>query len=156
MTDIFDEFEEASQEEVSDVTLKELDGHIKNLLELRDEYDVAKKKASEINSKVEEKENFVLDLLNKVGRSSYEAEGLAKVTKCIQTSYKVPKDIDKKQALFNYIKGKYGADALMGIVSINSQTLNSWAKTELADPEVKAIPGLDLPTSNEYIAVRRK
>ena len=28
MTDIFDEFEEASQEEVSDVTLKELEGHI--------------------------------------------------------------------------------------------------------------------------------
>lgn len=156
MADMFSEFEETSQEPISDITLKELDNHIKELLEFRDEYAEAKKKASEINTKVEEKENFVLDLLTKVGRNSYDAEGLAKVTKCMQTSYKVPKDIDKKQMLFNYIKGKYGADTLMGLVSINSQTLNSWAKSELENPEVKVIPGLDLPTSSEYISIRRK
>lgn len=156
MADMFSEFEETSQEPINDITLKELDNHIKELLEFRDEYAEAKKKASEINTKVEEKENFVLDLLTKVGRNSYDAEGLAKVTKCMQTSYKVPKDIDKKQMLFNYIKGKYGADTLMGLVSINSQTLNSWAKSELENPEVKVIPGLDLPTSSEYISIRRK
>lgn len=153
---MFSEFEETSQEPINDITLKELDNHIKELLEFRDEYAEAKKKASEINTKVEEKENFVLDLLTKVGRNSYDAEGLAKVTKCMQTSYKVPKDIDKKQMLFNYIQGKYGADTLMGLVSINSQTLNSWAKSELENPEVKVIPGLDLPTSSEYISIRRK
>jgi hypothetical protein len=105
---------------------------------------------------VEEKENFILDLLTALGRQSYEAEGVAKVTKCIQTSYKVPKEIDKKQALFNYIKGKYGGDALMGLVSINSATLNSWAKKEIETGDVSVIPGLELPTSNEYIQVRRK
>jgi len=156
MADMFSEFEEAATEAVDDITLKELDGHIKELLELRDKYTEAKKAASEINATVEEKENFVLDLLTKIGRSSYDAEGLAKVTKCMQTSYKVPKEIDKKQALFNYIKGKYGGDALMGLVSINSQTLNSWAKSELENPDVKSIPGLDLPTSSEYISIRRK
>ena len=124
MTELFSEFEEASAVDASSVTLQELDNHIKELMELRELYDVEKKKASETNAKVEEKENFILDLLTALGRHSYEAEGVAKVTKCIQTSYKVPKEIDKKQALFNYIKGKYGRDALMGLVSINSASLS--------------------------------
>lgn len=156
MTELFSEFEEASAVDASSVTLQELDNHIKELMELRELYDVEKKKASETNAKVEEKENFILDLLTALGRQSYEAEGVAKVTKCIQTSYKVPKEIDKKQALFNYIKGKYGGDALMGLVSINSATLNSWAKKEIEAGDVSVIPGLELPTSNEYIQVRRK
>jgi hypothetical protein len=156
MTELFSEFEEASAVDASSVTLQELDNHIKELMELRELYDVEKKKASETNAKVEEKENFILDLLTALGRQSYEAEGVAKVTKCIQTSYKVPKEIDKKQALFNYIKGKYGGDALMGLVSINSATLNSWAKKEIETGDVSVIPGLELPTSNEYIQVRRK
>lgn len=153
MQDMFSEFEEESAVKADEITLQELDGYIKKLIGLREDYDAAKKAASIINTLVEEQEAFVLGILTKLNRSSYEAEGIAKVTKCMTTTYKVPKSPDDKTVLFNYIKEAHGPDVLMGMVSINHQTLNSWAKQELQT--VAKIPGLELPTSMEYIQVRR-
>lgn len=153
MEDMFSEFESESAVEADAITLSQLDEYIRKLVDLRTEYDEAKKKASETNSLVEEQEEFILGILNKLNRTSYDAEGVAKVTKCMTTTYKVPKEISSKKELFDYIKGKHGPDTLMNMVSINHQTLNSWAKQELQ--EVSKIPGLELPTSMEYIQVRR-
>jgi len=150
---MFEEFENESAVEADSLTLTQLDEYIKKLIDLRTEYDEAKKKASEVNALVEEQEAFVLGILTKLNRNSYDAEGIAKVTKCMSVTYKVPKEPGSKKELFNYIKDKYGPDNLMAMVSINHQTLNSWAKQELQ--EVSTIPGLELPTSMEYIQVRR-
>lgn len=153
MQDMFTEFESESAVEADEITLSQLDEYIKKLVSLRAEYDEAKKRSSEINTLVEEQESFVLGILNKLNRNSYDAEGVAKVTKCMATTYKVPKELSSKKELFDYIKGKHGPDTLMNMVSINHQTLNSWAKQELQT--VSTIPGLELPTSMEYIQVRR-
>jgi len=153
--DLFNEFEDASIVDASSVTLAELDNHIKELLELEKKYTEAKKVAYDINIEVEKKENFILGLLSAINRNSYEAEGLAKITKCVRTSYKVPKDTNNKKELFKYIEDKYGDETLMGLVTINSMTLNSWANREIAEDNVSFIPGLEAPTSNEYIQIRR-
>jgi len=105
--DLFNEFEDASIVDASSVTLAELDNHIKELLELEKKYTEAKKVAYDINIEVEKKENFILGLLSAINRNSYEAEGLAKITKCVRTSYKVPKDTNNKKELFKYIEDKY-------------------------------------------------
>jgi hypothetical protein len=75
-------------------------------------------------------------------------------------SFKTPKDNEQKKALFDYIKA-YGDDVYLSLLSVNSQTLNAWAKTEIeyATKEGKfpfAIPGLDEPISYETIAFRKK
>jgi hypothetical protein len=156
MEDLFGEFEEASVVVASAVTLHQLDATIEILLALRAEHDTAKKATSEANARCEEQERVILGILSALGRTSYEAEGLARVTRCMQTTYKVPKEGGAKKELFDYIERKYGDEALLGMVGINHQTLNSWAKRELEDATVSKIPGLELPTSLEYIQVRRK
>ena len=154
--DLLLEFERESAPAESAVTLQELDKEIAKLVSLREAYEHAKKKASELNSECEHQENILVGLLEKAGRTSYEAEGIAKIIKCTQTAYKTPKTNDDKLSLFNYIKGKYGSDALISMTSINHQTLNGWAKRELEDPDVVKIPGLELPTITEYLQVRKK
>ena len=154
MQDLFSEFEEESKVEASSITLQQLDDYVKKLVELRADYEAKKKASSEANAKAEEMENFIMGLLDSLGRSSYDAEGIGKVTKVIQSVYKVPKELGPKKDLFDYIKEKYGPDVLMNMVSINHQTLNSWAKQEIM--EVQKIPGLELPTPQEYIQLRRK
>ena len=154
MQDLFSEFEDESKVEASSITLQQLDDYVKKLVELRADYEAKKKASSEANAKAEEMENFIMGLLDSLGRSSYDAEGIGKVTKVIQSVYKVPKELGPKKDLFDYIKEKYGPDVLMNMVSINHQTLNSWAKQEIM--EVQKIPGLELPTPQEYIQLRRK
>jgi hypothetical protein len=154
MQDLFGEFEEESKVEASKITLQQLDEYVKKLVDLRADYEAKKKAASEANGKAEEMENFIMGILDELGRTSYDAEGIGKVTKVIQSVYKVPKETFLKKELFDYIKEKYGPEVLMNMVSINHQTLNSWAKQELM--EVQKIPGLELPTPQEYIQLRRK
>lgn len=154
MDQLFAEFEVESQVKADDITLKKLDSLVQELVSLRADYDEKKKAAAEANAKAEEQENLIMGILDALGRTSYDAEGIGKVTKIVQSVYKVPKAIGDKTELFNYIKGKYGPDVLMNMVSINHQTLNSWAKQELM--EVQQVPGLELPTAQEYIQLRRK
>lgn len=152
--DLFTEFEASEEALPSDISVQELDEHIQKLLTLRADYEAKKKDATEANKLCEEQENFIMGILEKLNRTSYEVDGVGKVIKVTQTVYKVPKDISEKKALFDYIKQKYGGDVLMNMVSINHQTLNGWAKQEIQ--ETSKIPGLELPTLQEYLQVRRK
>ena len=74
-------------------------------------------------------------------------------------SYKTPKDIEQKEKLFEYIKGK-GHEVYMSLLSVNSQTLNAWAKAETQSAIDQgifpfSIPGIDEPISYETITFRK-
>lgn len=131
------------------MTVQQLDKLVELLKQKRSEYEIAKKVAADCNAECEKIENTIKDTLDKLGKNSYEAEGIGRVSKVTRLVYKTPKTIAAKSSLFNYISSKYGSDALTGLVSINHQTLNSWAQKEAL--EVKEIPGLDLPSSDEYL-----
>lgn len=136
-------------------TLEQLDQLISDLRWARDEYDAKKAQATEAYKALELIETKVINTLNANKKTKYELEGVASVSLSFKESYTTPKTIEQKNALFNYIKGKYGPDALMGMVSINSQTLNAWAGRE-SEAGVMSIPGLEAPTATETLSVRRK
>lgn len=103
-------------------------------------------------------ESKIMSKLKEVGNTSYVSKfGRASIKTSL--SYKTPKDIDAKQKLFDYLKSK-GDDVYMSLLSVNSQTLNAWAKTEhqyAVDNKIFPfeIPGLEEPISYETISFRK-
>ena len=136
-------------------TLEQMDDLIRELRSARDEYDAKKKEATEAHNKLEVIENKVINTLVANKKSKYELEGVASVSVSHRESYTTPKTVPAKQSLFEYITKKYGRDALMSMVSINSQTLNAWATKE-SESGVMSIPGLEAPTATEVLSLRRK
>jgi hypothetical protein len=142
-------------EEPSSLTVEQLDDLIRKLRDARDEYDAKKKASSEAHAALEEVEKLVINTLQAAKKSKYELPGVALVSISHKESYTTPKTNDDKNKLFSYIKEKYGPDALMAMVGINSQTLNAWANKE-SEAGVMVIPGLAAPTATETLSMRRK
>lgn len=137
------------------VSLEQMDQLVTDYRKARDAYDAAKKVSSELSAKADVAEERLVAALKASRRSKYEVDGVGLVFIKEVEQYTTPKTVAQKNALFNYIKTKHGPDALMGMVSINSQTLNSWANRE-AEEGVMEIPGLEAPTIRESLNLRRK
>jgi len=137
------------------VSLEQMNELVIKLRAARDEYDEKKKIATEAYNALEEIEKLVINTLQAAKMNKYEVAGVALVSVLHKESYTTPKTNDDKNKLFTYIKEKYGPDALMSMVNINSQTLNAWAQRE-SDSGVMQIPGLAAPTATETLSLRRK
>lgn len=115
------ELEEVKRE----VSVKELDEAVKKLSALRKEHDELKTKASDKWAQCEEAEAKLLELLEASGKKSYDVDGVARVTLVSKTSITVPKDLEQKKKLFEWIKNRFGDDGLLAYQTVNFQSLNS-------------------------------
>lgn len=148
-------WDNATTKEVSGDKLEALDATIKEYNEARAKKDEAESKYNieEANCKVIA--DRLLSLLKTVGRDSFETPGVGTAYISHRQNFTTPKLSEDKVALFNYIKQKYGEESLRGMISINSMTLNSWAKREV-EGGVLTIPGLGQPTATEILGFRKK
>lgn len=137
-------------------TLEQMDSLVIKLERARATYEEAKKLSAAKYHELEEVEKEVMNTLKSNGKLKYEAEGVAAVSIQSKEIYATPKTPEQKRTLFTYIKDKYGNDVLTAMLSVNHNTLNSWANKETeADPTLQ-IPGLDAPTSVETLYFRSK
>jgi hypothetical protein len=140
------------------ITVEELDGLVQDYVKMREEYEAAKKVATDAYNVKEAAEGRVREALKTLGKKSYKVEGLGTFTRVMKEVVTVPKDLDKKRMLFDWIKERYGDDVLDSMRSINHQSLNSFYNQEVekasGDPTF-AIPGLDSPTSVESVSFRK-
>lgn len=147
---------EWAEQSTQSISLEQMDQLVQSLKAKREKHKEAKEAAAKIYEELEEAEKAVIGALKSSGKSKYEAEGVGLVYISHKTTYSTPKTIDDKTKLFNYIKGKHGNDALMTLVSINHQSLNSWANKETEENPLLEIPGLDQPTATETLNFRTK
>lgn len=145
----------ATPAEVSTTTLAQMDELGAKIQLARQEYELKKKASAEAHGVLEELQQMMIGLLKANGRTKYEVEGVGLMYFSEKESYTIPKDPASKVALFNYISSKYGVDVLNGMISINHNTLNSWANEETKDG-LTVVPGLDAPTMSEVFYFRRK
>jgi hypothetical protein len=150
------EWGQQTPEPGSEITITQMTEYIRAMMEARKDYEDAKDQATKAHDWYEHTRKTVLNALTTQGLDKFEAPGLALVYKSTKEVYRTPKTNEDKQKLFDYIKQKYGEDTLITMASINHQTLNSWANKETETGDVMEIPGLDQPTVEETINVRRK
>lgn len=132
-----------------------MDQLLLQLKEKRDAYDRAAEAKTLAHNELEAMEALVLNTLRANKRTSYSVQGIGTAYIIEKEVYRTPKTNEDKIKLFNYIKEKYGSEALMSMTSIVHQTLNSWANKE-SESGVMSIPGLEAPTMTETVGMRGK
>jgi hypothetical protein len=108
-----------------------------------DDYEAKKKIASEAHAAFTAVEDKIQDALENAQKTSYKAN-TGMFTVQTTPTVLVAKTAEDKSKLFDYLK-KLGDDVFMGLVSVNSQTINSWykkVKEEAGNPPGFKIPGV--------------
>jgi hypothetical protein len=146
-----------NQESVN-TSLSEMEALLERLSIAKESLESLAAQEKEIQAVRRSLENKIMSKLKEVGNTSYISKfGRASIKTSL--SYKTPKDAQAKQQLFDYIKAK-GDDVYLSLLSVNSNTLNAWAKDELRHAiEIGtfpfSIPGLDEPIPYETISFRK-
>lgn len=152
MSEQLDAWNEAAAEEISTA---ELDALVHQMQKEWAEYEAANEVAKAARAKHDESEEKLLDLLKRAGKSKWQVDGVGTSYIINKYQYTTPKTADDKRKLFDYIAKEHGEAALMGLLSINSQTLNSFANKEKEEKPLADIPGLGAPTHRESLGFRK-
>jgi hypothetical protein len=137
------------------ITVEEFETLCRDLKDKRELYELKKREASDVNAQVEAIENKLAECLDESGKDSYKSE-FGTVSLSFRTSYRVPQG-DGREEFFNYLKSRGDFD---GLITVNSQTLNGWAKKEIEAAkergEVLEIPGLGQPSVTPMVRFSKK
>jgi hypothetical protein len=117
--------------------------------------DKKKEELSDMDTELKTLQTQMLEIMDTLNLKSFDfGEGV--LEKRIRMSVKVPQG-DGREAFFSYLKERGVFDYL---ISVNSQTLNSWYKDEhelaISRGESFFPPGLEMPTANLTVAIRKK
>lgn len=138
------------------ITLQEMEKFAAEIDTLRKEEAAASATKKAITEKLEVAENNLIKILGENDLTSYRAScGLLSIA--YRTSVKTPKTAEDKQKFYDYLRSKGLYDSM---ISVNSQTLNSFYKSEMEQAQEAgnsefAIPGINEVTINETLSFRR-
>ena len=139
-----------------DISIDDLDEVVKRYEQARTEYEAKSKASKEAHKVLEERKMELYNLMERAGKSKWEVDGVGKVSSYATMSFKTPKDPTSKKELAEYMQNKYGKETFWEMFSVNSQTLNSWAKQEFEnDKSLVKIPGIEDPVARENIRFTR-
>jgi coproporphyrinogen III oxidase-like Fe-S oxidoreductase len=142
-------------QEVSTSELKEL---IKSMNEQYDEYERLKTISNKAKERADELEKKVVDTLRAAGLKRFDVPGVGTCTVATKFSVRIPKDLENKRKLFEYIGERHGPNVLDEFRTINYQTLNAWfnKEAEANDKDKKdfSVPGLEAPSEDNYLQFR--
>lgn len=145
-----------NETEHENISIDDLDNVVREYEQARTVYEAKSKESKEAHKILEERKLELYNLLQRAGKSKWEVEGIGKVSSYETMSFKTPKDPTAKKELAEYMQNKYGKETFWEMFSVNSMTLNSWAKQEFEnDKQLLKIPGVDEPVARENIRFTR-
>lgn len=118
--------EKVRNEAIKDVTISELDRLQEHLFNQYTVYEKAKAKAADEYKVFKAIEEKLTDELEQAGRERYQSPAGTFWFK-YESGFKVPKDAQSRERFFTFLKEKGVFDQM---ITVNSKTLNSWAKKE--------------------------
>jgi hypothetical protein len=139
-----------------EVSINDLKQRVDRLGALRAEYQAEKSRLAGLNETIEELEREIVRILEAAGLERFDGEEVAVFLR-EKRSVKVPRDLEARDAFFNYLREQGVFEEL---ITVNAQTLNSWWKQEVEALRSKGlpeeIPGIGEVTTYNDIQVRKK
>jgi len=140
------------------VTTFVVDAAIKSMQIARGIYESAKSNSNEAFEQFEKQKSHVLSLLNSIGKDKYFVEHIGTVSVRTKYVWRTPKTNEEKEAFFKFISEKYGQETLVGKLTFNHNTLNSFCNEEVKAATSEGvtdfkIPGLEDPDAQQTISV---
>ena len=141
---------------MSDITVSQLEAEIQEAFELRSKYEEAKNISNQEYEKLEAKQRRIMGMLEKLEMDSYKGKA-GTFSYSLVESFKVPKDLEGREKFFAFLKERGVYDTM---ISVNSRTLNAFAKEELAAAENAGeldfqIPGLEKGDPSPKFVMRK-
>lgn len=146
-------------EDKKGVSIEGLTAIVREMRQAKDAYERAKELSNKLHACCKELEVKIINALESSGMQKFNVPGLG--TASLRRTFKVtvPKYMDDKRKLFEYIAEAYGEDVLDEYRSINYQTLNAFYNQEVeaakAMGEDVNIPGLDEPIEDVGLSFRK-
>lgn len=137
------------------ITVEELNKMIENIADLRAKESEASMAKKVISDELALAEGRVIDALTELNMESYKSPH-GGISISHRSSVKLPQGEDR-QRFFNYLKQKGLYDTMIGV---NSQTLNSFYKSELKAAQDRGdadfnVPGINEVTLTPVLSFRR-
>jgi len=126
---------------VAELTVKQIEAMIAESFRMKEQYAEAKKIASEYYNKLSKIQAEVIEVLMDLGKTKYVSDSGTFSFKVNET-FRVPKTPEDRERFFNFLKEK---EIYEDMITVNSATLNSWAKLEIENSTELdyQIPGLE-------------
>jgi hypothetical protein len=146
------------EEEIPTIDLGEFEKRCKALFEEDRKIAIEEEKIKAAKEVLDKQKAEVMAILKKYNKEKYPVDGLGVVRIAKRWSWKVPQDMQAKKKFFDYLK-KEGI--FMELVSVNSQTLNSYCKKayevqkELGNVDWNP-DGLESPTLTEKLQIAKR
>lgn len=149
--------EQEAKEAPTKDTLKEFQAMCVEVWKQRAVCDTLGQRLDAEKKKLEDVKKKVLAYMTEYEIEKHNVPGLGSVYAQQKFSWKVPKDEDRREAFFNYLKQKQIFESM---VTVPSATLNSFAKKELEAAVEEGnvdfeVPGLGEPTSYHVLGMRK-
>lgn len=155
----YDDLEATMVEEkpMSEVSVQELEAMIQLYAQQKDDVEHAEEEVKRLKALKTNTEKRLLAFMEEFDKTSYRSTW-GTLVRSGRYSWKTPKTPESREAFFGYLKERGVFD---GLISVNSNTLASFAKQEMEAAVERqdidfAIPGLDDPTYTERVALRKK
>lgn len=144
------------KENAQPVAMSEVVALVDQFYELKEQKAALEKQKSEINARMDDIETKLLSHCEALEIDQI-AGSKAKVSVVNRFSWRVPKTLAEKEALFKYLRER---KIFMEMVSVNSMTLNSFCKEEMESAKERGdfmfqVPGVGEPTCTQGLQVRK-
>lgn len=142
-----------NQVSIESIKVSDLENLAKDIATQRELCDQAAAAKKELDKELERLENKMIEVLNALDKSSYDAE-VGKFIISHRTSVRVPSNPEDKALFVEYLKQKGIADQML---TVHSATLRSFYQSEFDAAKERGdldftIPGLGEPTITETLS----
>jgi len=139
------------------ITVKDLERAIEIAFELKKQHAEEKAVASATYAALESQKQTVIGMLETLGKTSYKSDNGTFSYK-EEYSYRVPKDLASRDLFFKHLRDK---GIFEEMITVNSRTLNSWAKLEEIAAEKEGnidyqVPGIEKSEPSMKASMRGK
>lgn len=138
---------------MSEITVKQLNEEIGKCFILKAEYVTANNEKSLAHKALDEQQKKCIDLLTELELTSHKSPH-GTFSYNIRESFRVPQNPESRDEFFNFLKEK---GVYENLISVNSSTLNTWAKAEIeaSDELDYQIPGLEKSPATFKASMRK-
>ena len=142
--------------DAKNITITQLDGFQAEILEAKLRYENLKKASGEAFGEMKSMQTKMIAILGELDRTGHKSKH-GSVSFYYPERYK----IENKEVFFKFLKDSFEPTAVLNMLTVNSQTLNSWAKSYVEEAEDSdglgevAIPGVASSTGDPIMSMRK-
>lgn len=119
------------------ITTEQMDAMVKEMSELKDNYDELKKQSNAAHEKYQEARAKLITTLQAAGKTKYFVDGVGTVSVTEKLKIQTPKSPEDKEAFFKWLQEKYGREGYLTYATVNYNSLNSLYNTEFEQAKLE-------------------